>query len=445
MVGCDSGGEDILTPGGNVAYPEEVSAGRSTIFSSTSKAYDMPAPWVQGADSRRFLRGDGLYDDPQVTKSGLGPVYVGYSCASCHNNAGRTLSTLWTDKGSGPYGFSSFLVFLRSKNGQQFREYGRVLHDQAVFGSKAEGKLHVEYTEKEFRFADGEVASLAMPRYSISDWAADSIRPEDLEMSVRTPLRHVGMGLMMALDVNEIQQLATRSYPEYGISGKVARVQERNQWTVGLSGHKAQHADLTVELGFSSDMGVTNDRFPHEVSEGQSQDAGKHAAEISTQDMADVEYYLQALGVPARRNVRDHRVLEGQRVFEKAKCMLCHAPTLHTSQNPPRLLDGTRLPALAGQAVHPFSDFLLHDMGPELGDDFSQFNASGDEWRTTPLWGIGLQEIVNGHTTYLHDSRARNLTEAILWHGGEGDVSRQIFLEMDKAERDALLAFLRSL
>jgi CxxC motif-containing protein (DUF1111 family) len=161
--------------------------------------------------------------------------------------------------------------------------------------------------------------------------------------------------------------------------------------------------------------------------------------------MADVELYLQSLGVPARRNVTNPRVIRGEERFYEAKCHLCHTPTLHTSQTLARLLDGTELKALAGQTIHPYSDFLLHDMGPELGDDYSQFNATGDEWRTPPLWGLGLQEIVNGHTTYLHDSRARNLVEAIMWHGGEGDVSRVKFSRMSNEEREELLQFLKSL
>jgi Predicted thiol oxidoreductase len=250
---------------------------------------------------------------------------------------------------------------------------------------------------------------------------------------------------MISVDREEIRQLAARSYPEYGISGKIAWVEERNQMWIGISGHKAQHADLTVELGFSSDMGVANSRYPHEVCEGQSQDNGSGTAWISTKEMADVEFYLQSLGVPARRNVWDSTVQTGEKLFYEAKCHLCHTPTLHTSQNPPQLMDGTVMKALAGQTFHPYTDYLLHDLGPELGDDFSQYNATGDEWRTAPLWGIGLQEIVSGHSMFLHDSRARNLIEAIMWHEGEGDVSRKLFERMSRNQRNALISFLRSL
>jgi len=162
--------------------------------------------------------------------------------------------------------------------------------------------------------------------------------------------------------------------------------------------------------------------------------------------MADVDMYLRGSGVPARRNQDDPQVVRGERLFAEAACSACHTPTLHTSPAMARLLDGTPLPMLSRQTIHPYSDFLLHDLGPELGDDYDQWEARGDEWRTAPLWGTGLQEVVSGHTHFLHDGRARNLQEAILWHfGEEGRVSTEIFLHMPKADREALIAFLRSL
>ena len=256
------------------------------------------------------------------------------------------------------------------------------------------------------------------------------------------------MGQMMALDPTELEELARRSnYPEYGISGRLNYVQERGKTYIGISGNKAQHADLTVELGFSSDLGVTNDRYPLEVAEGQSQMIGysHYGIQISTQDMENVDFYLHALGVPARRDVDDPVVQQGEKAFYRARCDLCHVPTLHTRADAPALLNGTRLPWLASQTIHPYSDFLLHDMGPELDSHYTSGLALGCEWRTTPLWGIGLQKKVNQHTYFLHDGRARNLIEAIMWHGGEGAVSRELFARMSKDDRDALIRFLESL
>ena len=437
LQSCDNQLDDklILKPNGEPALPAELSAGYSTIFSSSPDAYDTNADWVTGELLTRFNRGDGLYDGSRGTGSntggGLGPVYAGYSCGSCHKSTGRTKPAL-ADGGSGN-GFSSMLVYISRKTGGYFPEYGRVLHDQSIYGVKAEGKVKITTTTQKFRFPDGEEYELMTPHYEIYQWYADSIRPEDLRISVRQPLRHVGLGQMMALDLDELQKVAAKSnYPEYGISGRLNYITEKGVKQIGLSGNKAQHADLTVELGFSSDLGVTNDRYPHEVCEGQSQMMGfsNYGIQISTEDMENVDLYMQALGVPARRNVTDETVQKGEKLFHQAKCHLCHVTTLHTRPRGSKLLNNTQLPWLGSQTIHPYSDFLLHDMGTELNDDYTSGLATGYEWRTTPLWGIGLQETVNGHTYFLHDGRARNLTEAIMWHGGEGSASRTLFSRM---------------
>ena len=465
LAACEEEGireQDIEVPAGYA-----LSAGTSTNFLSSTYAYDYPSDWISGKYDKRFTSGDGLYDDVRTssngTGGGLGPVYAGYSCGSCHRNAGRTKPAVWTengngDYGSGSYGFSSMLVYITRKNGAFFKDYGRVLHDQAIYGVKAEGKLKVTYDYQTFSFTDGEEYELCKPNYTITDWYADAISPEDLFCTVRIPLRHVGMGQMMALDPTEVEALAAKSnYPEYGISGRCNYITERGVRSLGVSGNKAQHADLTVELGFSSDMGVTNSRYPEEICEGQAQvNQGSMMGlsyaqlDISTADMEDVDLYMQSLSVPARRNVNDAQVIKGEQMFYQAKCHLCHVTTLHTKPRGTTLLNGTQLPWLGGQTIHPYSDYLLHDMGSEimdvgLNDNYVSGLARGNEWRTTPLWGIGLQERVNGHTYFLHDGRARNLVEAIMWHGGEGEASRNLFKKMDKEERDALIAFVNSL
>lgn len=460
FASCDSEGLDSI----DVEVPDgfALSAGTSTNFLTSSVAYDNEAPWISGDYLTRFTRGDRLYDDVRTstngTGGGLGPVYAGYSCGSCHRNAGRTRPALWNDGGSGSYGFSAMLVYITRRNGAFFRQYGRVLHDQAIYGVKPEGKLKVDWHFEQFTFPDGEPYELARPEYRITEWYADEIAPEDLFCTVRVPLRHVGMGQMMALDPDEIEALARQSnYPEWGISGRCNYITERGVRSLGLSGNKAQHADLTVELGFSSDMGVTNSRYPEEICEGQTQmQQGSMMGllydqlDVSTEDMENVDLYMQSLGVPARRNVNDPEVKRGEQAFYEAGCHLCHVTTLHTRLRGSTLLAGTQLPWLGGQTIHPYSDYLLHDMGSEimgvgLNDNYKSGLAMGNEWRTTPLWGIGLQEKVNGHTFFLHDGRARNFVEAIMWHGGEGEASRQKFARMPKADRDALVKFLQSL
>ncbi len=437
-----------------------LSAGTSTIFNQTSHAYDLEAPWCTGSYLKRFNNGDQLYDDGPINNEGLGPVYCGYSCGSCHNNAGRTTPAAWTSsEGSGSNGMSAQLVYIASRNtGKFFQGYGRVLHDQSIYGVKAEGKLHTTKHYENFTFPDGEPYQLVYFTYDITEWYADSIKPEDLKISVRQPLRHVGQGQIMSLIPSELEALAAQSnYPEYGISGRCNYITERGRTGVGVGGNKANHLDLTVELGFSSDMGYTSTRFPEEVCAGQTQISQAAIMgynytknEVSTADMEDVDLYMQCLGVPARRDVDNPTVQRGEQMFYKAKCHLCHTVTLHTKNEGTTLLNGTRLPWTGGQVIHPYSDFLLHDMGREicgvgLNDDFTAGLATGVEWRTTPLWGIGLQKLVNGHTYFLHDGRARNLVEAIMWHGGEGEASKNLFKNMPKSDRDALVRFLQSL
>ena len=470
-----------------------LSAGTATLFMQSSKSYDTASDWVAASKelNRRFNQGDALYDNGYVPASGLGPVYAGYSCGFCHQNAGRTMPSFAADAGGGSpaTGYSTMLIYVTRKNGTFFPSYGRVIHDHGIYeenigrnlsfgGVHPEGKLQASWSFEDFRFPDGEPYQLRIPHYRITDWYAESIDPEDCFITVRIPLRHVGMGQIMALDPVEIEALARQSdYPEYGINGRCNYITERGRRQLGLSGNKAQHADLTVELGFSSDMGITNSRYPEEICEGQRQmEEGSMMGllydelDVSTEEMEDVDLYLQGLGVPARRlgsarlpvthNNYDNSqqvtmterewIQKGEAAFYQAKCHLCHVTTLHTKSRGTTLLNGTDLPWLGSQTIHPYSDFLLHDMGSEimgvgLNDNYVSGLARGCDWRTTPLWGIGLQQKVNGHTYFLHDGRARNFTEAILWHGGEGEASKNLFKSMSWEQRAALLDFLQSL
>ena len=440
----------VKKPNGQTASPEELSAGISTIFSSAPDAYDSQSEWVTGELEKRFNSGDGLYDDARgvenVSGGGLGPLYAGYSCGSCHKSTGRTRPAI-ADGGS-VAGFSSMLIYICRKSGGYYPDYGRVLHDQAIYGTKPEGRLKITTSVQKYKFPDGEEYELMTPHYQVTEWYADRIPMSDIPISVRQHLLHVAMGQMKALDLDLLKQIAAKSkYPEYGISGRLNYVTEKGKKQIGLSGNKANHQDLTVELGFSSDLGVTNDRFPHEVGEGQSNMMGfaMSGVQVSTEDMEDVDLYLQTLGVPARRNINDATVKKGEQLFYQAKCHLCHVTTLKTRPRGTVLLNNTELPQLGNQIIHPYSDYLLHDMGVELGDDYPSGIATGNECRTTPLWGLGLQEVVNGHSYFLHDGRARNLTEAIMWHGGEGAASRTLFARMSKDDREALIKFLQSL
>ena len=185
-------------------------------------------------------------------------------------------------------------------------------------------------------------------------------------------------------------------------------------------------------------MGVTSRLFPAESCEGEFTGCERHAPEVDNATVGDVAFYTQTLGVPARRNLDDPQAVQGEELFHAAGCAGCHVATLKTGT-----LTGVQ--AASHQVIHPYTDLLVHDMGPGLADNRPDFQASGSEWRTAPLWGIGLVQTVNGHTNLLHDGRARNLLEAVLWHGGEAQTARDRVVQFSAEQRSALLAFLGSL
>jgi CxxC motif-containing protein (DUF1111 family) len=192
---------------------------------------------------------------------------------------------------------------------------------------------------------------------------------------------------------------------------------------------------------FNGDIGITSALFPEQPC-AVAQDECAAAVDGGTPEIDDekldrVTFYTRTLAVPARRRVTDDAVVRGERLFREAGCAACHTPTLRTGDSD--------IAGLANQTIHPYTDLLLHDMGPDLADGRPDGDASGREWRTAPLWGIGLVETVNGHTRFLHDGRARNLSEAILWHGGEGRSAKQRFAAMPEVDREALVAYLESL
>ena len=185
-------------------------------------------------------------------------------------------------------------------------------------------------------------------------------------------------------------------------------------------------------------MGVTSSMFSAESCEGDRPECAPHAPEVSDEAVVAVARYMQTLGVPARRNLNDAQATQGEVIFYQAGCAACHTPTVTTGT-----LAG--VPSVTNQVIHPYTDLLLHDMGNDLADNRPDFEANGKEWRTPPLWGIGLVQTVNGHSNFLHDGRARSLLEAVLWHGGEAKGSRDAVLNLSASARAALVKFLESL
>lgn len=433
--------------------PRALTGGGLTVFDGSSQAYGQVASNIVNEDYH--LEGDLLYETGRQSDSsthfgGLGPTYNNFSCEHCHMQNGRTAPTLWTHNGSGP-SYSVFLAAISNLDGSAVEGVGGIIHDQAIVGYEPEARVHVDWSFESHSFADGEAYELATPQYSFTDWYMDNPpAEEDLLVSVRIPLRHIGLGLMMAVDEQTILDLATAQESDPDISGRPNWVTDRNgDRVVGRIDHKAQNADLTVEVSWMSDVGVTNNLYPDEPYADQDPTASPeilaHGPEISDEDMDKVDYYLHTIGVPARRLLDDPEALRGEEVFNQAKCNVCHTPQMHTTTEPVYTIGGTRVTEVEDQEIHPYTDFLLHDMGLELADGKPDAEATGSEWRTAPLWGVGLQSVVDGHSYFMHDGRARSLMEAIMWHYGEGNVSREYVLNASSEDRAALIRFLESL
>jgi CxxC motif-containing protein (DUF1111 family) len=257
----------------------------------------------------------------------------------------------------------------------------------------------------------------------------------------------IGLGLLEAITEQAI--LANEDPDDRnadGIRGRANRVwsHEAQALQVGRFGWKAGQPSLRQQNAdaFFNDMGLSTPLLSGTACTDQQVDClaapQGGTPEVNEKIEAQVLFYSRNLAVPARRNADSPEVLKGKQLFQQANCHSCHTP---------RFVTGTEAaePELAGQVIFPYSDLLLHDMGDGLADQRPEFQASGRDWRTPPLWGIGLTEVVSGHTRFLHDGRARNLLEAVLWHSGEAEASKQQVLNFSQSDRQALLAFLNSL
>ncbi|MCG8543499.1 MAG: c-type cytochrome [Alphaproteobacteria bacterium] len=433
-------------------------------------AFSQPSANLSFEDRADFFVGNGLFRRIWVTApsstqavDGLGPLYNARSCQRCHLKDGR---------GHPPANAkdSAVSMFLRLSVPPQTaadRErlaarragvipeptYGGQLQDLAIPGHKAEGRMVIDYEEIPVRLAGGETVSLRKPTYRVADLGYGPMHP-DVMLSPRVAPPMIGLGLLEAIAEEDILAGADPDDADGdGISGRENRVWSTEQGKVmlGRFGWKAGQPSLMEQSAgaFGGDIGISNPLAPAAWGDctaaqrtcraGPHGDSPQHASLEATADVMDVLlFYSRNLAVPARRKAGDATVLRGKRLFYDTGCTGCHTPKFATRRD-------YAVPALAGQLIWPYSDLLLHDMGDGLADNRPEGVATGREWRTPPLWGIGFTKKVNGHSFFLHDGRARNLTEAILWHGGEAEAARDAFKSMPKSDRDALLAFLNSL
>jgi len=449
LSACDSE-SPVAVESTPVFSTSEFSGGETTVFDASSHAFSIPAPNLSPPALAKHLEGDVEFEAvfvtaPAVINPGLGPIYNNVSCINCHSRDGRGRPP---DPDEGLVSLLFRLSLPKAEDSIDGKPptpvpgFGTQLNNRSIVDADPEGKVKIEYTDQTLTTADGTRVHLRYPNYTITETYQPL--PEDVEVSPRVAPVVFGLGLLEAIPEETILAYADEAdIDRDGISGKPNYVWDvvEKRYALGRFGWKANQPTLIqqVAAAYHDDMGITTSLFRVENSAGQSQ-LTEHSAtpEVSDEILDVVRFYVQTLAVPARRNVDDPQIKQGEQLFAKAQCASCHVPTLRTG-----ILAG--VPSVSNQTIHPYTDLLLHDMGPNLADNRPDFRASGREWRTPPLWGIGLVRRVNGHTNFLHDGRARDLMEAILWHGGEAEASRQAVEQMSKVERDALIAFLESL
>lgn len=437
------------------ADPRVLSGGDLTHFSTGTRPFGQPASNLPWQLAGLFDDGNGLFDQPMhvpraelkgQTRSGVGPFYNAIGCAQCHFADGRPEKPYETGEAmlglfvrmSAPDGHGGW----RAPPG-----YNAQLHDKAAPGVVPEGKGRIDWVEVSGHLADGETYSLRKPVVSVSELRNGAL-PEGTLLEVRNAPRVNGLGLLEAVpdaalvaraEANRGRRDAIRGRPNY-VTDPV-----RGERRIGRFSLKANEVSLRVQAAAAAinDMGMTSPIFPHETCLPDQADCleafteSGERPEFSDEDLDKLEFYLQFLAVPARRDVDDPLARRGERVFHDLQCSACHQDTLRTGDSHPQ-------PRLRDQTFHPYTDLLLHDMGPELAGR-PDGEAGPNDWRTAPLWGIGKDLRSHGYGRYLHDGRARDPAEAILWHGGEAQAARDAYARLARSDRDALLRFLDSL
>jgi CxxC motif-containing protein (DUF1111 family) len=433
--------------------------------------FSHPAANLDFEGRQEFMVGNGLFrkdwvSSPSSTQAsdGLGPLFNARSCQGCHVKDGRG-----TVPGFDPLERSDAVALLvrlsLPENADDARKrldqgevaslpdpvYGHQLQPFAVPGLQAEGQIKIDYSKIPVALNGGETATLMDPVYSIENLGYGPLHP-DVRLSPRLAPPMLGLGLLEAIHPDDILAHAEGDHGD-GISGRPNWIRDarsgelvlgRFNWKAGQPtvGHQSANA-------FSGDMGLSSPMFPshygdctpsqkdcHAMPHGAQAHLGDH--EVPARLMDFVTVYSQNLALPQRRDVGDERVLAGKKLFYESNCIGCHVPKYVTRRDAAR-------PEHRFQLIWPYTDLLLHDMGAGLADGQDEGGAHGREWRTPPLWGIGLTKTVNPNATWLHDGRARTLLEAILWHGGEAQAARDRVVAMTPEQRADLIRFLESL
>jgi CxxC motif-containing protein (DUF1111 family) len=466
--------EAVTAPPEDFSAPwpfEENSGGAQTVRPrDTADAFSQPAANLTFEQELDFRVGNGMFRRVWVSapastlaSDGLGPLYNARSCQRCHLKDGRG----HPPEGPDDSAVSMFLrVSIPAPEPSEIADYiegthptapdptyGTQLQDFSLPGHAPEYRLDVRYEEIEVPLSGGEVAHLRAPTYRAADLGYGPLH-EGAMLSPRIAPQMIGMGLLEAIPAEDILALADPDDADGdGISGRPQIVWSdvHDQPMLGRFGLKAGNPTVLEQTAsaFAGDIGISNPIHPAgsgECTDAQTDcraaihgdDPEQGGFEIDRVGLDLVAFYSRTLAVPARRDVGDRQVLRGREVFHTTGCAACYQPNYVTHR-----LAGDN-PA-SFQLIWPYTDLLLHDMGEGLADDRPEGRANGREWRTPPLWGIGLTEAVSGHSYFLHDGRARSLLEAVLWHGGEAQAARDSVAEMPPEDRAALIRFLESL
>ncbi|MCP1198568.1 di-heme oxidoredictase family protein [Notoacmeibacter sp. MSK16QG-6] len=463
----------VTTPAKSFDKPEPfeaMSGGAATSAKIVNRdAFSHFSANLTFAEEERFKLGNALFRklwvaSPSSTSAsdGLGPLFNARACQNCHLKDGRGQPPV-----PGEPAVSMLIRLGKPAVTDDERAalenflapaipddtYGGQLQTAAVPGLLPEGQVDIRYEEMPVTLGDGTIVSLRKPHYSVRDLAYGPL-DEHISLSPRIANPMIGMGLIQAIHPAD---LAANADPDDadgdGISGRMAwaRGSLTDHVVPGRFGWKAQNATVHEQSSeaLAGDIGISSPPVPRSYGDctdaqadclaqpnGEQKRLGPTEAPDPVIEL--ITFYSENLAVPERRDVADKAVLAGKEAFYGAGCASCHTPKFVTRRDASN-------EAHAFQLIWPYSDFLLHDMGEGLADGQQVGRANGQEWRTQPLWGIGLTEIVSGHTLFLHDGRARNLEEAILWHGGEAQTARDAYAAMEKSEREALIAFLESL
>jgi len=461
----------------------EKTGGQGTVYATGRQSFSFPLANLDDAEHTRFAIGNSFFkrnwvEAPASTtaRDGLGPHFIARSCAGCHVMDGRGAPPDWKKTlGPEPDNTVSLLIRLSVPGTPEAHAgvkpepvYGDQFNNAAVQGVKPEGHVEIRSTPIRGLFADGTRYTLHKPEYKLTQLGYGPM-VKDVMISPRIAPQVIGLGLIEAIPESEILRNAQDQAAAAGpIKGQPNRVWDAFalKEVIGRFGWKANTGSVAHQSAgaFNGDMGITTSVFWQEACTAAQKDClaaphggGKRTGhdglmpssqataqvpEIDDETLGHVVFYTATLAPPARRQPDDPQVLRGQALFAQAQCVTCHRPSYTTGAPLFPHLSSARI---SGQRIWPYTDLLLHDMGPDLADGRPDYLASGSQWKTPPLWGVGLFKSVNGHQRLLHDGRANGVLEAVLWHGGEAQSAKEHVLQYSKKDRDALVKFVESL